>query len=101
MPGVIVIMDMGAAVHFIGGGMAMLALLGAVPVRVHMGMGMVVAVRMRVGVRVVQITVPVPVLVRMGVIVRMLVQVIVRVTGGAGGLLVRHGGTLEVGRQGR
>jgi len=74
--GVVVVMHMRAAVQF-AGGMAMLALLGAVPMRVRMGMRMVVAVCMRVGVRVVQITV------------------------GVGGLLVRHGGTLDGGRQGQ
>jgi hypothetical protein len=83
----------------LAGAVAVFAFLCAMTVVMRVGMGMIMGVRVLVRMRVEQVAVPVPVLVRVRVFVRMLMQVIVGVAGGAGGFVVRHGELRE--RSGR
>lgn len=94
--GMVVVVRVHAIMQF-AGHVLMLALLVAVGMRMRVGMRVLVRVGVFMRMRMEQIAVPVPVLVLVGVVVRVLVHMIVRVAGGAGGLVMRHGAS-NVGR---
>ncbi len=96
--GVVVVVSVSTCMQLVGA-VTVFALLGAVTVVMGVGMRMIVRVGVLVRVRVEQVPVPVPVLMRMRMFVRVLMQVIVGVASGAGGLVVRHGGLRERSRR--